>query len=515
MSTVAIQFVRSPWGILPLAIVLAGSSFLLQARSGINLADEGFLWYGVQRTARGAVPLRDFQAYDPGRYYWSAAATLFLGRGLLALRFSEMAFQVIGLWVALLAANRVAHNWALLLGVGVMLTLWMFPSHKFFDCTLLLCGIWIAVRLIEAPSSTRIFAAGIFIGLCVFFGRNHALYNFLAQASLLLLLRLKLQPEFPISHLGIWVAGIIVGLAPLLVMFAAAHGLVGSYLESIRSIFRHGTNLALAVPWPWRVWPTSAGATQFLLGIFLVLLPLAYVAIIGASLFLKPPMIKDNALVIACGFVGLFYLHHAFSRADISHLAQVIFPFALAALALPALFRGNNFHGWAVIAVLIAAALVTVGRQQPIYQRLTARRPWESCDVGGKILVPPNIGRLVDCLRKFASDNIAPRESVLIVPFTPALYPLLNLESPLWELAYYVPSSAQRQEAMIRELAAKNVNWVIISDLVPDRREDLRFSASHNRVWQYLTENFEPAESACLQNSVRILHRKNAVLIPL
>jgi hypothetical protein len=499
-----------PWNVLLLAIVLLGASFAVQGRQGINLADEGFLWYGAQQTAHGKVPLRDFQSYDPGRYYWSAAGTFLFGDGLVALRFSETVFQVIGLWAGLLAASRVVQNWALLAAVGLMLTLWMFPSHKLFDSTLLLCGIWIAVRLIEEPSPARIFTAGFFVGLCVFFGRNHALYNFLAQASLLLFLHFKLRPLLSMSHLGMWVAGIMAGLVPTIAMFVGVPGFFASYIESIQSIFRHGTNLALPVPWPWRVSPNSAaGRTQFLLGIFLIALPLGYLAAITVSMSMRSQTIKAHALFIACAFVGLFYLHHAFSRADFSHLAQVIHPFTLAALALLGFLGARKSYHWAVIAVLIAAALFTVGRQMPIYQRITSSTPWVPCDAGGKIFVPSSTNRLFTCLRKFAAENIAPREGVLIAPFTPTLYPILSHESPLWDLAYYFPATAQRQEAMIHELAAKNVNWAIISDTPLDKREDLRFSATHELVWQYLMENFEPIESPCLAKSMKILHRKH------
>jgi len=325
----------NPWNVLLLAIVLLGASFAVHGRQGINLADEGFLWYGAQQTAHGKVPLRDFQSYDPGRYYWSAAGMYLFGDGLVGLRFSETVFQLLGLWAGLLAASRVVQNWALLAAVGVMLTLWMFPSHKLFDSTLLLCGIWISVRLIEEPSPARIFTASFFVGLCVFFGKNHALYNFLAQASLLLFLHFKLGPLLSMSHLGMWIAGIMAGLVPTIAMFVGVPGFFVSYIESIQSIFRHGTNLPLPVPWPWRVSPNSAaGTTQFLLGIFLIAIPLGYLAAITVSLSMRSQTIKDHAVFIACAFVGLFYLHHAFSRADFSHLAQVIYPFSLAALAL-------------------------------------------------------------------------------------------------------------------------------------------------------------------------------------
>lgn len=182
----------------------------------------------------------------------------------------------------------------------------------------------------------------------------------------------------------------------------------------------------------------------------------------------------------------------------------MIRPFALDALALLGFLGARKSYDWAAVVLLIAAALFIVSRRTPIYQRITSATPWVSFDAGGKIFVPATTNRLFTCLRKFAAENIAPRERVLIAP-----YPILGHESPLWDLAYYFSATAERQETMIHELAAKNVNWAIISDTPLDKREDLRFSATHELVWQYLMENFEPVESACLAKSMKILHRKH------
>ena len=494
---------------------MAGSSFLLQGRTGINVGDEGFLWYGAQQTARGAVPVRDFQSYDPGRYYWSALGTFLFGDGLVALRFSETLFQIIGLWAGLLAANRIAGNWAQLAAIGVVVVLWMAPSHKLFDHTILLCGIWIALRLVEEPIPTRIFAAGVFVGLCFFFGRNHALYNFLAQASVLLLLHFKVRPLLSTSHFGMWMAGIIVGLAPMIIMVVCVPGFGPSYVESIRSIFRQGANLSLPVPWPGRIALSSiSGVSQFILGIFLVILPLAYIAAIVSSVPMRPEAIKDHALLIACAFTGLFYLHHAFARADFSHLAQAIHPFILLILVLPSSLATNKSYRWTAIVTLIATALFCLGRQTPLYQRLTSHKSWIAFDAPGKIFVPPSVNQLFACLREFASKNIQPGEGVLVAPFTPAFYPMLEQKSPLWELAFFFPAAAQRQEEMIRELTAKNVNWAIISDTPPDQREDLRFSETHKLVWRYLQEDFDLVENSCVPKPTQIFHRKSARLLP-
>ena len=85
-----------------LAILLGALQYIVFSGLVINLWDDGFFWDGTLRTLDGEVPLRDFAAYDIGRYYWSALFARFLGRGLLVNRLSCVFFAAVGLFCAAL-----------------------------------------------------------------------------------------------------------------------------------------------------------------------------------------------------------------------------------------------------------------------------------------------------------------------------------------------------------------------------------------------------------------------------
>ena len=110
-------------------IVLLLGWFFLDGDIGVNFADEGYLWYGTEALQRGEVPMRDFQAYDPGRYVWTAAWSFVLGRDLVALRLACTLFACLGVFAGLLAARRLSRNGWFLTSVALLLAAWMHPSQ--------------------------------------------------------------------------------------------------------------------------------------------------------------------------------------------------------------------------------------------------------------------------------------------------------------------------------------------------------------------------------------------------
>ena len=166
--------------IAALSFLLVALSLWIQGDIDLSFTDEGYLWYGAIQTKSGHVPIRDFQSYEPGRYYWSAAWSYLLGSGIMALRISSGIFQGIGLTLALLAARRAVSSYWKLALVGLLLIVWVYPIFKLVDVSLAMSAVFFAVRLVEKPSFVRHFVAGVFVGLAAFFGRNHGLYGFLA-----------------------------------------------------------------------------------------------------------------------------------------------------------------------------------------------------------------------------------------------------------------------------------------------------------------------------------------------
>lgn len=496
------------------AFALVAASFVLQGRIGFNLADEGFLWHGAMRVLLGDVPIRDFQSYDPGRYYWSALWMKLLGSdGIMALRLGVAVFQASAFTLALLLLRRVITAPVPFVIMALVFLLWFFPRHKLFDLSLSIAVVYVGTLLIERPTVLRHLAAGMYVGLAAVFGRNHGIYALAAVFGLSIFVWARVDRARPFFKLLAFCVGIALGYLPVVWLALAEPGFLNAMMESVVAHFSRGkTNLTLPVPWPWAISynvPWKWAIHKFVVGMTFVGMPVLYLA--GAILLLREGRVKAiqrNSVFVASVAVGFVYMHYAFARADVGHLAHAIFPFLFALLSFPSL---NRLHrGWTAHAVpllLLLFSLFAAGMTSPLYSRMTSRN-YQAIDIrGDTVIVDPTTFRAVQAVQLIAGNRMHAGEEIVFAPYWPTMYGVLGRRSPVWE-TYLVFTDTEKQQRFTQQLELRGVQWAVIGNAQLDGRDDRRFRNTHPFIWQYLAEHYVPVSIDGLPADYRLLRRQ-------
>jgi len=470
--------------------------FLYQGHVGFNLWDEGFLWYGAQRVLLGEVPIRDFMAYDPGRYLWAAAWMTVLGdSGILTLRIVVALFQWIGLTIGLLLIIRNQHDnkYIGLFVYTAILLLWMLPRHKLFDISLSIILVATLAALIQQPSSRRYFIAGLIVGLVAIFGRNHGMYGVVGCASgMAYLAYIRKGVSLP-RGIIFGLSGIVLGYLPLLAGVYLIPGFASAFLDSIRFLFEvKTTNLPLPIPWPWRVPFGQFGPfeylRQLLIGGFFLALP----AFILAMLFhmARKNIQAANPVLVASALMAIPYAHYAYSRADVGHLAQGIFPFLIGALAIAAC--ATRYTRLAIVAALLASsAVVTL----PMHPGWVAQHEggWKNIQIlRDPLLVDPDTAANHELLTTLTDRYAKDGRSFIATPNWPGAYAAFERKSPMWEIFALFPRSPAFEEKEIARIRLSQPGFAVVMDFALDDRDELRFRNTHPLTERYIREHFIP-----------------------
>jgi hypothetical protein len=480
-----------------LSLALCWGYYFLLGDVGLYLGDEGYLWYGVQRTLAGAVPLRDFQSYEPGRYYWCALFGWFGGDGILTERAAAIAFQTVGLVFAILVASRVVRGRVVLAAWGVLVWAWTLQNHRIFEPAMASIATWFAVRLAERPTTGRHLAAGLQAGLAGFIGRNHALYAALASGLVLLFVAWKERGPAWRQRPAAWVAGGAIGSLPMLAMFLLVPGFFAAFRWSA-AFLAENPNVPYPWPWPWRIdWAALHGwdlaSTAALAAAFL--LPCIVLPSGLFSAWRTPrESLPERAVTIGATCAGLFYLHHASVRAHLPHLAECLPPILLLTLGLASgLKPWARRSAWSAVWVVSVVSVLDVHQTLSLFRPYRGREPLVEFDAAGDtVRVTRPQAQRNQALVDFARTNLAPEEPILIAPNRPGLYPLLRKVSPSWWIYFLWPAREEEERKLIAALEERRVDWALIVDRPTDDKQELLFRNSHPLVWEHLMRNFEP-----------------------
>jgi hypothetical protein len=501
--------------VLGLATVLI--FFLWEGRQGFSLWDEGYLWYGVQRVLVGEVPIRDFQAYDPGRYYWSAALMRLAGSdGIMAVRTTVVILQALALatvlgWLTSEAGKSGNVRYVLI--CALTLVVWMVPRHKVFDIAFSIGLVCVLACWVRRPTRSNYFLAGLFVGLVAYFGRNHGVYGVMASCGVFGYLAVRCD-GWKEWFLGIMVFafGGLVGYLPMFLTMLLAPGFTPAFIDSIRFLLDvKTTNLPLPTPWPWLARfgtiPVVDAFRDLVIGLFFLstlvfgLLAMAYVTMSrwrGRSV---------RPLFVACAFSAIPYAHYAFSRADPGHLAQGIFPTLVGLLAIAG--ASSGWRRYLVAAPLCLLSLFAMAPMHPGWQCMPdARCP--PLDIGrDRLWVDPATASDVVLIERLQREFAPAGHSFYVAPLLPGAWALLHAKSPTWEIYTAWDRSAAFQQSEIDRLKAANPGFVLVYDLALDGREELRFKNTHPLIDRYIRETYAPVEGYTPNPSYQIYRTRD------
>ncbi|RYZ80434.1 MAG: hypothetical protein EOP04_25885, partial [Proteobacteria bacterium] len=400
-------------------------------------------------------------SYDPGRYYYAATWMKISGsESILSLRDSIAFIQCIGTAIALTMLARSLKIFSLpyLIVSAIILVTWMFPRHKLFDITFSIINLFTIYLLIERPSLRRFFFIGTAVGLMALFGRNHSLYlGFAVCLSLMFAIKNDPFGRDSIKKCLILVLGVLSGFLPLLAFVIFVPGFARQYWDSVIFIVEiKTTNLTLPIPWPWLVSlkePMVHISRSVLIGLFFLISATFTLSTIW-PFFRSKFKTNVSPLVISCCFLSLPYAHFAFSRADVGHLAQGVFPTLLALLVVIGNFKGP------LKAILVSIILVSSAWVMAAFHPASVCYVSKDCRLATlgneEILMENNSATEVSVVQKFAEIHAKSGQNLMFAPYWPGAYALLDQRSPTWEIYALFPRPADFESKEIDRMKSSN-----------------------------------------------------------
>ena len=488
--------------------------FVLQGQIGFSLWDEGFLWYGVQRIVQGELPIRDFFAYDVGRYLWLALGmTVWGDNGLVAFRFGLATMQIVVLMSALLLFRRTTLSlWAIPI-VSLVISLWAWPAYRMPD-------VMIVVVAVAALTVMQRYAhwTGFVLGMGICYGlatilvgdmRKHiAFFVFgMLMVAVSWLLRRRHWRQV-LAWLGDGLVGLGIGVLPLL-GFALAQPEFGvQYWEHMVVGFlqRETANIPLPYPWVWSV-PWSGNAHGWLVGLVFTVFVLAGPLWLGWLWWQSWQRVAPNPIVLAS--VGMIppYITYVLSRADLAHLTQGMVLVVLAWIALAVEWR--RLRRWLALSGVVVVSLLVMLPAQPWWECRYAVECRAARINADEIHIPGFIADEIDLIQQFGDRYLQDGGQVYITPFWPGAYSILNTRSPVWEIYAIWPRDEHFQQREIDRLEAAKPAAVLLKKDGLDGAEERRFRNTHSMMYEYLRKQYRPVPNFTLLPGYTIMERRN------
>ncbi|MEO0667965.1 MAG: hypothetical protein AAFZ99_08625 [Pseudomonadota bacterium] len=478
--------------IIPLGLL--GLSVVRNTRLGINLSDEGYLVYGTMRLLEGDVPIRDFRAYDPARYYWCALWFWLLGPGFIAARVSMAVLSFGSVLMIVLLGVHITQSAVVGALLGCVSLGWMFPRHKqveIFFSILCCCALYVLLS-----GAANAYFLGVLAALACAFGLNIFIYF---TAATFVAVIAGGVPE-PVTFGAKYVIALTVLLLVFLVVASRARGFLRCYLDRkvLRILRRGSTNLSLPKPWlgtsPHQFVRFSRGRRLAFQAIF-TLIPVTSVLMIAVFADRSWLARSDGgALAMASACTAQVYFHHVYSRADLGHLAQAIHPVLIMVAACSHVFLGVMGAALVMTLCLVGTIALLRGEGEFPFRNLRRRVNAEASEVlwNGVQVARPWARTLVR-MREIIQTHTSSDSVLFVAPACSAYLVLFDRKSAVYDTFPVYPSTPAGRSEMMAQFTSAAPQAIILSDAPIDQRDDLRFSNNYRELMAYIRKNYEAA----------------------
>ena len=451
---------------------------------GFNISDEGYLWYGVQQTLKGKVPIRDFRAYDPGRYYWCVFWCKIFGDNLLSIRLGMKVFQFIIYFIIFVTLNPVLNSVPIIFLLLITLSLWSSIIHKTIDNAVPVLSIASLTYFLMFPSQFSMACFGLVLGFTLIIGLNHFIYNGLAMIGTLVISYSILNSDIILFGL----IGLCLGVLPF-IMFLMIPRSASTYWEKkiARILIRKTTNLKLPIPLPWNNHPEKMNNNVYKIALqwTLLIIPIFYLI----SIILLWSTELNSPLLLASILVGIPYTNHIYSRADKNHIITGISPLIF---GLFGIYQFNILIFWPLFLLLLLSFyhLVWKADYRFYYDRNYAKAHTKLFLGKLEILLPQTLSDQIIRITTFIKNNDLDK-SKFFAPMLAGYYAILNTSTPTYDTFPVYPPSQKEQEKMLADIKNSDIDFCMIRNFALDGEENLKFEKTYPQVWNYLNNEFK------------------------
>lgn len=442
-----------------LLLLLIFFYYLFFVNKGIVLYDEGVYAHGAERILQGELPYKDFVLYyTPGYYYLLAGLfkifghTIFVGRifnvfictGIVYLLFQILKKLKVNSWKhKILSALLVVSFGYPLMNISIMVWVNVFLA----ELLILFFFNWLQEK---KSVNINLFVLGFVLALSLFFKQTTGpMFIFLVNFLIAFSKKRELGKRF--LDLIILNTSLLLFTAiwTLYIFRNNYHGLFDFLIWA--SSYVSG--------FPFSYPPLSFIFQPF--GIFKLLpyyVPLVFLFLFIPYLFKKN---KDWGLLAFCLVTLGGFAISMYPATDLLH----VYPFfgLLSVSILTFFHRKTLYFGVSVLMII----LIAIGfyltffngyyRYQPRYQYQNT--PLSLSKTNG-LMIEKDISEGLIQLNNFRQKNISPNDPVIVYPFSPLLYFLLDLKNGSKD---YIFSNLNKQDEYLQEVKKNKIKYIITS----------------------------------------------------